>query len=367
MQSDLIKSSLHTRSINSRSNYDQQLELKTYGAYTRQELFELVWSEPMKKLAPNMGVSATLIAAACHEHQVPTPPRGYWSKVRTGKTTAKMPLPTRPPGMSDCIHIGRPRSCFDLSRPKFEMSIDDLRVQLISAVQINQPIPTKHGNPTKRIKRTWRALSNALADFGGVIIPKFDEPTSAIIQIYHQSVFVDLEVCGDSADEQRSETTPSLLTLNISKQVGTKEPAKIWKDAQDTALETKLREIITEIVILAETKERDAQTARYAWQVAQLKQEQTNQVECDAQRQEEVETQSAARIRSLLEIAKRHEQANTLRCLLANVDAMHPSGSDLEIQRWRSMVASEIERFDPLVDKRFLTVFEATACASKAA
>lgn len=321
----------------------------------------------MKKLAPNMGVSATLIAAACHEHQVPTPPRGYWSKVRSGKATAKMPLPTRPPGMSNCVRIGRPRSDLDLSRPKFEISIDDLRVQVFSAVRINQPVSTNHGNATKRIKCTWRALSNALADFGGVVIPKLDEPTSAIIQIYHQSVFVDLVVCGESGDEQRSETIPSLLMLNMSKQVGTKEPVKIWKDAQDAALETKLQEIITEIVVMAESKERDAQTARYAWQVAQLKHEQSNQVECDAQRQEEVETQIAARISSLLEIAKRHEQANTLRCLLANVDAMHPSGSDLEIQRWRSMVASEIKRLDPLVDKRFLTVLEANTCAYEAA
>ncbi|MEM8777084.1 MAG: hypothetical protein AAGF53_18795 [Pseudomonadota bacterium] len=321
----------------------------------------------MTELAPIIGVSTTLISAACKEHCVPAPPRGYWSKVRAGKPKSRIPLPTRPPGMSDCIRIGRPRSDLDLSRPKFEMSIDDLRVQVFSAVRIDQPVPTNHGNPTKRIKRTWRALSNALADFGGVVIPKLDDPTSAIIQIYHQNVFVDLEVCGESGDEQKSETTPSLLMLNMSKQVGTKEPAKIWKDAQDAALETKLQEIITEIVVLAEIKERDAQTARYAWQVAQLKHEQTNQVECDSQRQEEVETQSAARISSLLEIAKRHEQANTLRCLLANVDAMHPSGSDLEIQRWRSMVASEIERLDPLVDKRFLTVLEANACASKAA
>lgn len=321
----------------------------------------------MTELAPIIGISTTLISAACKEHCVPAPPRGYWSKVRAGKPKSRSSLPTRPPGMSDCIRIGRPRSDLDLSRPKFEMSIDDLRVQVFSTVQIIQPVPTNHGNPTKRIKRTWRALSNALADFGGVVITKLDDPTSAIIQIYHQSVFVDLEVCGESGDEQSSEITSSVLMLNMRKQGGTKEPVKSWKDAQDAALEAKLQEIVTEIVVLAEIKERDAQTARYAQQVAQLKQEQTNQVECDAQRQEEVKTQSAARISSLLEIAKRHEQANRLRCLLASVDAMHPSGSDPETQRWCSMVASEIERLDPLVDRRFLTFLEANTCASKAA
>lgn len=321
----------------------------------------------MTELAPIIGASTTLISAACKEHCVPTPPRGYWSKVRAGKPKSRIPLPTRPPGMSDCIRIGRPRSDLDLSRPKFEMSIDDLRVQVFSAVRINQPVPTNRGNPTKRIKCAWRALSNALAEFGGVVIPKLDEPTSAIIQIYHQSVFVDLEVCGESEDEQRSETTPSLLMLNISKQVGTKEPAIIWKDTKDAALETKLQEIITEIVVLAEIKERDAQTARYAWQVAQLKQEQTNQLECDARRQEEAETQSSARLSSLLALAKRHEQANKLRYLLAEVDAIYSSASDLDIQRWRSMVASEIERLDPIINKRFLTLVGTNQLSSEAA
>ncbi|WP_299154564.1 hypothetical protein [uncultured Tateyamaria sp.] len=165
------------------------------------------------------------------------------------------------------------------------MSIDDIRVQVFSAVRINRQVQTNQGHPAKRIKRIWHALSNALADFDGGVIPKLDEPTSAIIQICHQSVFVDLEVCCGFEDESSSKPTPSLLMLTMSKQGGTKEPVKIWKDAQEAALEIKLQEIITEIVVLAEIKERDAQTARYAWQVAQLKQEWTNQLECDAQRQ----------------------------------------------------------------------------------
>lgn len=321
----------------------------------------------MTELASIIGVSTTLISAACKEHHVPTPPRGYWSKVRAGKPKSRIPLPTRPPGMSDCIRIGRPKSDLDLSRPKFEILIDDLRVQVFSAVRVNLPVPTNHENPTKRIKRTWRALSNALADFGGVITTKLDEPTSAIIQIYHQSVFVDLEVCGGSEDEQSSETSPSLLILAMSKQGGTKEPDRIWRVAQDAALETKLQEIITEIVVLAEIKERDAQTARNEWQITQRNQSRNSALQREAQRHKDPETQSTVCLSSLLRLAKRREQANTLRELLAEVDVNYPSVSDLEIQRWRSIVAAEIERLDPLVDKRFLTVLGNYPHSSEAA
>ena len=52
---------------------------------------------------------------------------------------------------------------------------------------------------------------------------------------------------------------------------------------------------------------------------------------------------------------------------LAEVDAIHPSTIDQEIQRWRSIVAAAIERIDPLIDKRFLIALDANPHSSKAA
>lgn len=321
----------------------------------------------MTELGPIIGVSTTLISAACKEHCVPTPPRGYWSKVRAGKPTPKTPLPARPPGMSNSIRIGRPKSGKISSPPEFVMSIEELRAQVLSAVRISQRIQKTQRSPINRIQRIWHALSNALGNFGGVITPKVNEPASATIQIYHQSVFVSIEVCDVPEEEQLSRHTCSSLTLSMRKQHGTKEPLRIWQDAQGDALEAKLQEITAEIVVLAEVKERDAQTASYEWQVARRNQDRTNQLESELRRQEDIETQSAVRVSSLLDLAKQHEQANTLRSLLAEVDAIHPSAVDLEIQRWRSMVAAEIERLDPLNDKRFLIALGANPHASEAA
>ena len=52
---------------------------------TRQELYDLVWSTPMSKLAENFGISDVGLSKICDRHRVPTPPRGYWAKKEAGK------------------------------------------------------------------------------------------------------------------------------------------------------------------------------------------------------------------------------------------------------------------------------------------
>lgn len=52
---------------------------------TRRELYDLVWSKPMSKLAVEFGLSDRGLAKLCERHRVPVPPRGYWAKLNAGK------------------------------------------------------------------------------------------------------------------------------------------------------------------------------------------------------------------------------------------------------------------------------------------
>jgi hypothetical protein len=47
---------------------------------TREELYEQVWSEPMRTLAPKYGLSDVGLAKICRKQRVPRPGRGYWRK-----------------------------------------------------------------------------------------------------------------------------------------------------------------------------------------------------------------------------------------------------------------------------------------------
>lgn len=47
--------------------------------FTRKELYELVWSTPMKTLAASFGLSDVGLAKACRKADIPLPERGYWA------------------------------------------------------------------------------------------------------------------------------------------------------------------------------------------------------------------------------------------------------------------------------------------------
>ena len=63
----------------------------------RQELYRLVWSEPISKLASSFNVSGSYLARMCRELDVPTPPRGYWAQLKTKKMPKMAALPARKP------------------------------------------------------------------------------------------------------------------------------------------------------------------------------------------------------------------------------------------------------------------------------
>ena len=65
--------------------------------YNRAELYEKVWSQPMRVLAQHYGVSDVYLARVCRRLRIPLPGLGYWAKKSAGKATKKRPpLPTIP-------------------------------------------------------------------------------------------------------------------------------------------------------------------------------------------------------------------------------------------------------------------------------
>ena len=61
-------------------------------SFTRKQLYELVWKEPIQVIAPKFGLSDRGLAKLCERHAIPTPPRGYWAKRQAGHKVPKAPL-----------------------------------------------------------------------------------------------------------------------------------------------------------------------------------------------------------------------------------------------------------------------------------
>ncbi len=74
---------------------------------TREELYDLVWSESMSKLARRLGLSDRGLAKACARANVPVPGRGYWAKLKHGKRVHRPPLPPAAAGGRQVIEVAR--------------------------------------------------------------------------------------------------------------------------------------------------------------------------------------------------------------------------------------------------------------------
>jgi hypothetical protein len=60
---------------------------------SRKELYDLIWSTPIHRLAGRYGLSDVGLAKVCRRMDIPRPPRGYWARIRWGAKPKQVPLP----------------------------------------------------------------------------------------------------------------------------------------------------------------------------------------------------------------------------------------------------------------------------------
>ncbi len=61
--------------------------------FTRDQLYEEVWTSPIAAVAARLGLSDVGLAKICYQAEIPVPPRGYWAKKRNGKRVFRKRLP----------------------------------------------------------------------------------------------------------------------------------------------------------------------------------------------------------------------------------------------------------------------------------
>ena len=128
---------------------------------SRKELYELVWSEPMKILAPRFGISDVALRKTCARAEIPTPGLGHWAKKTAGKNTSQEALAERPPGMDDEVVIGAGQGYWHSGwneeellaplppPPEFEESIERVRERIAKTVgKLTVPREVRIWHPT---------------------------------------------------------------------------------------------------------------------------------------------------------------------------------------------------------------------------
>lgn len=74
---------------------------------SREALFKDAWTRPLAKIAAEFGVSDTALRKACDRHDIPTPGRGYWAQVASGKSFPRPALrPAKTPDLETVRIVG---------------------------------------------------------------------------------------------------------------------------------------------------------------------------------------------------------------------------------------------------------------------
>jgi hypothetical protein len=109
---------------------------------TREELYALVWAEPMSHLCKRFGISDQGLAKICKRLDVPRPRQGHWNKIAAGKATETILLPPAKDRVEQSAAI-RPSVPQDDPPPETKQKLDEARSN-IGHVQIAERLLKPH-------------------------------------------------------------------------------------------------------------------------------------------------------------------------------------------------------------------------------
>jgi hypothetical protein len=325
---------------------------------SRKELHELVWSEPLKILAPRFGISDVALKKACARAEIPTPGLGHWAKKAAGKSPSQVALPERPPGMDDEVLVGASMGYWHSGwsegellaalppPPEFEEPVERVRERIAKTVgKLTVPREVRVWHPaldkllkedeqrrerqrTSSYPSSWDAplfdtpferrrlrVLNTLVLAAGMMNGKpaisDREGRSIHFSFYHRQVGIRLDRLkrtkrrGYAASS--SDADEAKLSLAILQSPGSENERIAWQDDEQGKVETRITEIAIQIILAAELQYREGTIRNYEWRV---------------QRKVELEEEERERKRQ----AERAERERQKRLEQARIDRLLRSG-----------------------------------------
>jgi hypothetical protein len=296
--------------------------------FARQQLYELVWSEPMTTLASSLCLSGVGLAKACRRGDIPVPPRGYWARLSAGQRVARTPLPLRAPGASDRVEVGagrpqmfRPQDHADdhgngghedglkqdevppappvydetleqvearirhalPAKFRFVRTLDDTHSQIARLLREDDErreamTKSRHAFDKPRFESRFEQRRLVFLSNLFVLLGRLDAQGSArgregrelSVHVGDQYVKFRVELLATLRPRTRSAGTKSeLMAIEVEVarwQHGEREERLFWSDGEDGRLEDRLKEIGVAIVLTGERQYRKALAFSYDWE-----------------------------------------------------------------------------------------------------
>lgn len=134
--------------------------------FTREELFALVWSEPMQLLAKRFGMSDRGLAKVCERSFIPRPGRGYWRRLELGYKSRRPPLRSLPSGVSH--HLATIRLHASETAPPDSKGPVERQIAFEQSVENRVVVPDDLRHPHPMVRSTRLSLKPGAASARGI-------------------------------------------------------------------------------------------------------------------------------------------------------------------------------------------------------
>lgn len=362
--------------------------------FTRQALYDLLWSKPKTAVATELGLSDVGLGKICREANIPIPPRGYWARITAGQKPAHIPLPVRGLGQTDEVMIGREAWTGREERitvlppaPTFSESLTEVtqRAQkLLGKVTVAKTLANPHPLIAKLLADDEKRRQALIDQPYAWKKPRFDEPLARRRLKILNALFLMVSKAGfrpslrgEEAEEsgiivgninvsfkltkieQRSRAAKEKaappkprLQLEIPNWAKNSEfPAHLWCDTEEVALESHLPGIATNLLVAGEMLYR----GQAIWRNNHLAERKAEQDEKIRQAEEKAAREAeAARLAdlqqrrdALLAAADNRQKAMILRALVAEAEQQPNVVAAAGFDSWRTWVLAEATQLDP--------------------
>jgi hypothetical protein len=132
--------------------------------FTRKELYDLVWSQPLSVLARKYNISDNGLRKICIKSNIPLPENGYWQKIRYGKPVNTKLLSENYSGKNVIVLNERE---IDLDGDTFQ--VVNIQIELEKEIELNSSLPLRVPD---RLTNPDRLTTNTIKYYEAV--SKFD-------------------------------------------------------------------------------------------------------------------------------------------------------------------------------------------------
>ncbi len=134
---------------------------------TRDELYNLVWLEPVQQVAKRFNISDVGLAKICKKMNVPRPERGYWRRKECGFAVRQIPLPPLKNPYREKIYLSKSKPTSVDGAEEVEQLHENILFEKLPENRIT--VSTILRNPHPYVEKTMHQLKSRKPDEKGII------------------------------------------------------------------------------------------------------------------------------------------------------------------------------------------------------